>query len=186
MKISQIPEGTRRRMTCDAAIPLIEVADDADPLGVGRPDGEVDARHGADGDPARAELVPRTVVRAFAQQVQVEIAEDLAELVGVDDLARAAAFVDAEAVGERLGIPAIERDDRLEESFRAPSRHRDDASVRNELHAGRRRLHRADDERRPPIQRRLVPSKRSRKDRRSCRSRPPRAGRPRPFGSRYS
>ena len=69
----------------------------------------------------RAELLPRAVVRALAEQMQVEVGQDLAELVGIDDVARDVAFVHAEAVGEvaRRGRRAERR---LEQPVGTPPR----------------------------------------------------------------
>ena len=72
-----------------AAVPAVEVADHAHALRVGRPHGEVHAGDAADRHHVRAELLPRAKVRALAEQVQVEVGEDLTELIGIDDLARA-------------------------------------------------------------------------------------------------
>ena len=113
-KISQTPDGTSRRIDVRAAVPAVEVADDADALRVGRPDREVHAGDAVDRQAMRAELLPRAVVRPFAEQMQIEVGEDLAELVGIDDVAGDGAFAHAEAVGEVLGA-AVERDRRLEQ-----------------------------------------------------------------------
>src|SRR5262249_59540458 len=65
-----------------APVPSVDVADDADPLGVRRPDREAHARATPDLHLAAAELLPCPVARALAQQVQVELAQDLPDLVG--------------------------------------------------------------------------------------------------------
>ncbi len=54
-----------------AGIPVVEIADDADALRVGGPDGEVHAFDTADVAEVGAELGVALPVRAFAQQVQI-------------------------------------------------------------------------------------------------------------------
>ena len=86
MKISQIPVGAAVPHRVAAAVPVVEVADHAHPLGVGRPDGEVDAPEPL----VRAEVCPQSLVvaevRPLAQQVEVEVGEHRPEAVGVDEL----------------------------------------------------------------------------------------------------
>ena len=53
----------------DAAVPMVEVADHADALRVGSPDGEVDAADARERDDVRTELVVGVVVAAFAHEV---------------------------------------------------------------------------------------------------------------------
>jgi hypothetical protein len=55
-------------------LPVVEVADDADAFGVGRPDGEVGAVNARRGARVRAELQVQPVVRALVEQVQVVLA----------------------------------------------------------------------------------------------------------------
>ena len=58
-----------------AAIPDVEVADDADALGVRRPDGEVHAGDAVDRAQVRAEPLVAPPMRAFAEQVQVVVGQ---------------------------------------------------------------------------------------------------------------
>ena len=69
-----------------AAVPAVEVADDADALGVGGPHREVHPGRRADHDPVRAKPFERAKQIAFAEQVQIEIGEDLSVAVGIVDL----------------------------------------------------------------------------------------------------
>ena len=71
-----------------AAVPPVEVADHADAIGVRRPHGEVHAGRRADRDPVRAELLEDAMVRAFAEQVQIEIGEHAAVAIRIVDLDR--------------------------------------------------------------------------------------------------
>ena len=83
MKISHTPLGVSSRIGVDAAVPAVEVADQADAIGIGRPHREVDADGRADRDPVRAELVERAIVRPFAEQVQIEIGQHTAVAIRV-------------------------------------------------------------------------------------------------------
>ena len=67
-------------------MPLVEVADDADALGVRRPHREVGAGRRADLQRVRAEPLEGAVVAALAEQVQVELAHHLAVAVGIVEL----------------------------------------------------------------------------------------------------
>jgi hypothetical protein len=139
----------------DASVPPVEVADDTDPLRVGRPHREVHAGDAANRHHLRAELVPHAVVRAFGEQMQVVVGEDLAELIRVDDLVHGGAFMHAEAVGE-LEHVAGQRHARFEQSLRMASRHRRHHRRRDELHGRGCRLHRPQNHRRTMIERDLV------------------------------
>ena len=63
MKISQTPPGAISAHRVHAAVPRVEVADDAHAIGVRGPDGEVRAGRRPDGDPVRAELFERMQMR---------------------------------------------------------------------------------------------------------------------------
>ena len=85
------------------AIPAVEVADHAHALGVGRPDGEDDARGAAVLDDVGAELLIRAEVVALVEKLQVEVAQDGQEAVRVATLAGQAVLVqNADLVGEDL------------------------------------------------------------------------------------
>ena len=76
----------------------------------------------------RAELLPRAQVRALAEQVQVEVRQDLAELIGIGDLARASVFMRAESIRE-IRRASLERQPRLEQAVGMPAWHRRDLPV---------------------------------------------------------
>src|SRR5262249_61080620 len=61
-----------------AAVPQVEVADDADAFGVGRPDGEVHAVGLADAHQVRAELLVDTRMAALCGQAEVGLGDDAA------------------------------------------------------------------------------------------------------------
>ena len=66
-----------------AAIPKIEIANDANALCVRRED---DKRHATDAFHAyhmRAELVEKALMSAFSQQVQIEICQDRRKIIGI-------------------------------------------------------------------------------------------------------
>ncbi|MNK84360.1 hypothetical protein D3C87_1042070 [compost metagenome] len=64
-------------------VPAIEIGDDRHALGVGRPHREAHAGFAIDGQALRAEAVAEFEVAAFVEQVQVQIAQQEAEGVGV-------------------------------------------------------------------------------------------------------
>ncbi len=116
-----------------AAVPSIEIADDADPLRIRRPHRKVHTGDVADRRHVRAKLLPRAVMRALSKEVQIVVRQHLAVLIRVDHIAYGAAFVYAEAVGE-IGDSAGERNARFEEPCRMTSRHRRHRVRRDELH----------------------------------------------------
>ena len=87
-----------------AAVPRVEVADDADAIRVGCPDGEVHAGGAADRHRVRAELVVDAGVLALAEQIEVVVGDDAAVAIRIVDLdGRAAVIRDAQAVIRNLG-----------------------------------------------------------------------------------
>jgi hypothetical protein len=84
-----------------AAVPLVEVADDADALGAGRPHGKSHARHARVNQRVRADFAIQLKVAAFAKQVQVVLGEHRREAVGiVDDFCGAVRISQGQLVGE--------------------------------------------------------------------------------------
>ena len=69
-----------------AAVPAIEIADDADALSIGGPNREVHAGGRAERQAVGPELVPGAVVRPFGKQVEIVAAQDGAERESVIDL----------------------------------------------------------------------------------------------------
>ena len=93
-----------------APVPLVEIADHADPPRVGRPDGETDAADPFDGRYVRAQLLVGAMVCAFSEQMEVVIRKDRGEPVGVFKLALAAVSEpDAQAIGKDLCRPGERR-----------------------------------------------------------------------------
>ncbi len=58
-----------------AAVPIIEIADDADALGVRRPDGETGSGEAIDDAQLRAEFVIDAALIALAEEIQIRFAE---------------------------------------------------------------------------------------------------------------
>ena len=85
-------------------------------------------------------------MRPLAEQVQIEIAEDLAEPVGIDRLAGLTRLVDAKAVRQIARRAAVEIERGLEQSVRMTPRHRERALAGQHVDRARRRLHRPDDD----------------------------------------
>ncbi len=71
-----------------AAVPSVEVADDADPVGVGCPDGELHARDAVHRPRVGAEEAVGVPVASLAEQVQIKVAELGREAVGVAMMVR--------------------------------------------------------------------------------------------------
>ena len=138
------------------AVPPIETADHADALRVGGPDRKMHTRHHADRHAVRAESLPGAVVRPLGKQMQVDVAQDLAKLVGIDDIARESAFAHAEPVGEFLWGKSLSRDNRLEQAFGTFPLHSEDTVGRDELHVGRGRLQRTNDQGGTPVHHNLM------------------------------
>ncbi|MCY1238390.1 hypothetical protein D9M72_511260 [compost metagenome] len=84
------------------AVPVVELADDGNALGIGCPDGEVVAVGAVMVDRVRAHLVKEPEVRTFADVVVVHRAEHRTEAIGIDDDPFAALI--AGAVAHRLGF----------------------------------------------------------------------------------
>ncbi len=84
-----------------AAVPEIEVADDADPPGIGSEHRESDARHAVDHHRMRAELLVETRVRALGEQVEIEIGQHRRKSIGVFQLDDAVAETRPHVVARR-------------------------------------------------------------------------------------
>src|SRR5271165_5513897 len=69
-----------------SAVPLVEVADDADALGIRRPHRKTDAFSTRMLDHARAELLIEPEVRAFTEEMQIKICKDGRIAVGILNL----------------------------------------------------------------------------------------------------
>ena len=82
-----LPDAVRRVQPHDvrAAVPAVEIRDDADPRRVRCPHGEAHARDALDGAQVGAEFPVNRGVRAFTEQVQVEIAKCRRKAVAVVD-----------------------------------------------------------------------------------------------------
>ncbi len=70
----------------DAAVPAVEVADNADAFGAGSPRGEVNAANAFESDDMGAEFFVSVVVAAFTHQVKVELAQNNGEGIGIENL----------------------------------------------------------------------------------------------------
>ena len=148
MKISQIPDGHEQPHRVDAAVPAVEVADEAHAIGVRRPHGEVHAGRRPDGDAVRAELLERAMVRALAEQVQIEIGQHAAVAVRIVDLdamvgVAVGAIGDPQAVVGRLSSTGAPRRARPGAAGSSAGARRSRASA--DLDRPRRRLQRPHD-----------------------------------------
>ena len=115
-----------------AAVPPVEITDQADAIGIGRPDREVHAGRRADADAMRAKLLERAMVRPFAEQMQIEIGEDAAIAIRIVDLDTVIAGIGdlQPVVGQRVC-----RQGGFETPGGALARHRDDRTGASRHHA---------------------------------------------------
>jgi hypothetical protein len=70
----------------DPSVPPVEVADDADAIGVRRPHGEMNPDGCAHADAMSAELLERAQLRALAEEMQIEIGQHAAVPIGIVDV----------------------------------------------------------------------------------------------------
>ncbi len=94
------------------AIPVVEIANHADALGVRRPDREIDTSNSAVGHDVGTEPLVVAEMRTFAQEVKVEVGQRRPEAVGVDEFpAMPFVVLDAKPVRESLGAFAKNGDE---------------------------------------------------------------------------
>src|SRR4029079_15807239 len=81
----QIPDADARMLAhgMEAPVPGIELADDADAAGVGRPHGKAHAVYTVDARRMCAESIVSAQVRALAQEIDIKITQRAAERIGV-------------------------------------------------------------------------------------------------------
>ena len=72
----------------DAAVPAIEVTNNADALGARGPNGKVNAANAFEGEEMRAEFLVRVVMASLAHEIQIKLCENTRESVGVVDFER--------------------------------------------------------------------------------------------------
>ena len=117
------PRGAAIAHGMPPAVPVIEIADDADSLRIGGPDGEVNSAKALMGSEMGTEPLVIAVVRPFAEQVQVKIGEDRPEEIGIDEFPgvslgvfdpetiRESAFPAGEPAHEKtVGVNSLHRD----------------------------------------------------------------------------
>ena len=106
-----------------SAVPVIEVPDHAHPLGVGRPDREMDAAEALVHPEVSAEPLVVPIVGSLAEQVQIEVGQDRPQGIRVDELPRMPFMIlHSQPVGETLGAIG---EDRREEAVGVDAFHRD-------------------------------------------------------------
>ncbi len=126
-----------------AAVPRVDVADDADAIGVRRPHREVDAVGVANPHQVRAQLVVNAGVLPLREQVHVVLRDHPAVAIRIVDVDGMAARIgDPETIVED---PGRVRERRLEYAG-VVARHRRRATGAHDVDALRRRLVRADDD----------------------------------------
>src|SRR5262245_8955755 len=99
-----------------AAVPPIEITDDADALRVRSPHGEVNAREAVNGQSPAAKLLPGPIVRPFREQMEVEVPQNLTKPIWIDEFPQRAALVHAKAIEEIPRRPSVRIDEQLEQA----------------------------------------------------------------------
>ena len=100
----------------DAAIPAIEIADNADALRVRRPDREIDPVDAADRPKLRAEFLVNLQVIALGEEVQIHLAHD--RPIGVRIVRESSVTVPADNADAIIQVALPSRQDRLEKTVR--------------------------------------------------------------------
>src|SRR5262249_29475593 len=77
----------------EAAIPVVEVANDADPLGIWGPDGKACAGDAVGGAEVRTQLIVDAAFVAFAEEIEIGFAEGRQEGIGIARAMDLAGFV---------------------------------------------------------------------------------------------
>ena len=106
MKISQTPDAPSSRIGWNRPSQLVEIADDTDAAGVGRPDGKAGAGQTVDGSQLRAEFFVNPAFVALAKQEQIRFAERRQKGKGVARAAGPALVIGDHQV---IGINAVSR-----------------------------------------------------------------------------
>src|SRR5690606_20009641 len=88
-----------------SSVPEIEIADDADPLRVGRPDHKAHAGNAVELHRMSAKLVVQAKMVAFAEQMEIVVRQDRRESIGVLELY----FVVSEAGAQTVTCAAAKR-----------------------------------------------------------------------------
>src|SRR5262249_9779859 len=128
-----------------ASVPIVEIADDAGPLRIGRPHRKGDPLDALVNDPMGAEFAIAGEMVALAQQVQIELAEHRLEAVDIVELALYTAARDAQPIAERL-LPVGQHRDKEAALVNTAAEPGDGPGRRvDDLHFLRSRQHRADD-----------------------------------------
>lgn len=93
---------TAKAHRIDAAVPMIEIADDADAAGIRRPNGKMNAGDTIDSFHVGAEFFVGVVMAAFAHEIKIELREKKRERVSVVGLYRFAVLcVETNAIAGR-------------------------------------------------------------------------------------
>ena len=107
----QLPDAGRKAQPHGMAtrIPRIEIADHRHALGVGRPHREAHALHAVDRDDVGAQRLGQLEMPAFVEQVQIELAQQRAEGIGILGLLHRGGPLDAQQIGRGVGHGAFEQ-----------------------------------------------------------------------------
>ena len=125
-----------------ARVPGVEIADHRDAARVRRPDGEAHAGNAVDGHRLGAERIGEPEMAAFVEQMQVEVAEQRPERIGILGLLHGLGPGNAQSIRQALADEALEQPLRLRR-FEAAEHAAIGAG--DHLHLVRARQERADD-----------------------------------------
>ena len=87
-----------------AAIPGVEIADNRHASGIGRPDGEANARHITDLGDHGSESIRKGSVLPFGEQIDVHLAQKLPEGIGILSFMTAVRPLDAQAIEAGIAL----------------------------------------------------------------------------------
>ena len=127
----ELPDARRKTQAHGMAtrIPRIEVADHRHALGVGRPHREAHARDAVDRHDVGAERLGQLEMPAFIEQMQIELAQQRAEGIGILGLLHRCRPLDAQQIGRGVRHRAFEQARHL--AFDQPAERRSIAATQH-------------------------------------------------------
>src|SRR5215218_9217322 len=96
-----------------SAVPAVEIANHGDTPGIRRPDGKADAGYTIDRHGLGTKHITELVMRALSDQVQIKVAEEQAEAVGILRFLNGVGPVDPQSIRNRSIEPADEQPGRM-------------------------------------------------------------------------
>ena len=128
------------RIGIDAAVPGAEIADDAHAARVRRPHREADAGDAIHHANVRAELLPELAMRAFVEQMKIDVAERRQKAIRIAPLPHGAVgVVEAQAIVQRQRRARDERGVEIGQALRDAVERNDASVVEHGIRRERRR-----------------------------------------------